>query len=70
MAREYDYPRPKGANLFFLLIYLLVGLYFVNYPFGLVSIPEQVSSYDQWIIFAGGILIMLGALNYFRIKRR
>lgn len=65
-----SYDRRKGMNIFIFLIYLVFGAYFINYPFSFVSIPEYVSEYDLWIIFAGGILMLFGAVNYFRANRR
>ena len=56
----------KNKLLVFFL-YLIVGLYFVNYPFNFVEIPEIISIYDKWIVFAGGILILFGALNHMRM---
>lgn len=65
-----DYPK-RGPNLFVFVIYLLFGIYFLNYPFQLFSIPESISSFaDNWIIFVGGLLIIFGAINYFRASRR
>ena len=60
----------KGPNWLFFLIYLVFGVYLVAYPFSLINIPEIVSNFDKWIIFVGGILILLGAINYFRVTRK
>ncbi len=59
-----------GPNWFFVLIYLIFAIYFINYPFALVKIPENISNFNEWIIFAGGILILFGAINYFRVSRK
>ena len=50
-------------------LYLIFGLYFVNYPFSFVKIPAIVSKIDPWLIFIGGIFILWGAINYFRLNR-
>jgi len=60
----------KGPNTFLMIIYLIFGLYFVNFPFQFVKIPESFMGIEKWIIFVGGLLILLGAVNYFRVKRR
>lgn len=57
--------KTKDVAIFFL--YVLVGLYFLNFPFNYVKIPEGLSNFNNWIIFFGGILILFGAFNYLRI---
>lgn len=52
-----------------LLIYVIFGLYFVNYPFQWVKIPEFILGFEKWIILVGGILIIYGAVNYFKVGR-
>ena len=70
MTKEEFYPiKKKHVNIFILLAYLILGAYFINFPFNFFSIPEYVSKFDSWIIFAGGILMLFGAINYFRLKR-
>jgi len=64
-----SYPK-RGPNWFFVLLYLVFAVYLINYPFGLIPIPDVVSNFDKWIIFAGGILILFGAINYFRASRK
>ena len=59
-----------GVNWFFVLFYLIIGLYFLNYPFSFVKIPEFISKIDKWIIFIGGIFMIIGAVNSIRIGRR
>ncbi len=67
---DESYLPPKRVNLLIMLLYLILGAYFINYPFNFVSIPEYISKFDIWIIFAGGILMLFGAINYFRAKKR
>jgi len=58
-------------GLFFgFIIYLLFGIYFLNSALFFVVIPELNSELNKWIIFFGGVLIILGAINYIRISRR
>ena len=58
----------KGGLLIFLL-YLVFGFYFINSPFNFVQIPDFVSKFNVWITFAGGLLLLLGGINYMRIPR-
>ncbi|MBU2562801.1 MAG: hypothetical protein KKF68_04025 [Nanoarchaeota archaeon] len=68
--RQEYYPEKESVNLFVVLGFLVFGFYFLNYPFKFISIPEFVSNYDSWIIFAGGVLLIFGVINYFQAKRR
>ncbi len=59
---------PKGL---YIIVYLIFALYFLNYPFQIIAIPESFATpANPWIIFFGGLLILLGAINYFKVKRR
>lgn len=58
------------SNKMFFVIYLIFGLYFINSTFGFIPLPEFVLNIDKWIIFAGGILIILGGINYLRATKR
>ena len=67
---EQDYVvKKKGVNMFVFLVYLVLGVYFINFPFKFYPIPEIVAKFDPWIVFAGGIFMLFGAINYFRVKR-
>lgn len=70
MQRERYPVKRKHANVFILLLYLVLGAYFVNFSIGFISIPESVLEFNNWIIFAGGVLMLFGAINYFKAKRR
>ena len=58
----------KGAFIGF-LVYLIFGLYFLNYSLGFVILPEFMSKIDKWVILIGGILIIVGAINYLRLSK-
>jgi len=58
----------KGAFIGF-LVYLVFGLYFLNYSLGFVALPEILSKIDKWIILIGAILIIVGAINYLRLSK-
>ena len=60
----YGYGR-KGKGLFAFL-YIIFALYFLNSPFKFVKIPAQVSAVEPWIIFIGGVLLVIGGFSFFR----
>ncbi|MAG78783.1 hypothetical protein CMI40_00195 [Candidatus Pacearchaeota archaeon] len=59
----------QKRGIFWFIIYLVFGVYFINSSFNFIIIPEVISNYNQWIIFFGGILILFGGLNHFRAIR-
>lgn len=62
------YSVKKSSPLFF-IINLILGLYLINIKFTFLPIPEQVTKLNEWIFLFGGLLIILGGINYLRIKR-
>ena len=66
---EY-YSSKKGMNIFIFLAYLILGVYFINYSLHFYPIPEIISNLDEWIILAGGVFMLFGAVNYFKSKRK
>ena len=59
----------KKVSMAVIIAYLILGGYFINYRFQWFPIPEVLSKFDGWIIFAGGILMVFGAISYFKSKR-
>ncbi len=59
----------KGVSILAFLLYLIFGLYLVNYHLAFIEIPKSLSVAEGWIIFAGGVLLLIGAVNVLRIKR-
>jgi len=59
----------RGVNMLVFLAYLILGVYFINFPFNFFKVPEIVTQFDKWIIFVAGILMLFGAINYFKVKR-
>ncbi len=51
------------------LIYLVLGLYFINYSINYVTVPEIITKFNSGIFVVGGILILLGGINHLRISR-
>jgi len=66
---ENYYLEKKKMNAVIFAIYLILGVYFINFPFQFYPIPEAVSKFDSWIIFAGGVFMFFGAISYFQSKR-
>jgi len=60
--------RKSGGTIWFLL-YLVLGIYFLNVAFGFITLPEFVSKIDKWIISIGGIFLIIGGINYLRARR-
>ena len=60
----------KEVKLLLFLIYILFGVYFINYGIEFYTIPEVISEFNKWIIFAGGILILFGGINYLRTSKK
>jgi predicted membrane channel-forming protein YqfA (hemolysin III family) len=60
----------QGGNILMVLLYLVLAVYFLNYPFQIMKIPQYISVADQWIIFIGGIFLVIGAVSFFRASRR
>ena len=67
---EQDYVvKRKGVNMFVFVVYLILGVYFINFPFKFYVAPEAVTNFDSWIVFVGGIFMLFGAINYFRVRK-
>ncbi len=64
------YRRNTGLKIFFSIVSLIFAAYFVNFPFAFFKVPEAVLKFQNWIIFAGGVLILLGAVNYLRASKK
>ena len=60
----------KSGSWLIFLVYLLVGLYFVNYSVKYIDIPSAVDSFSSIIFIIGGVLILLGGINHLRISNR
>jgi len=61
--------RGRGNSGLFFVIYLIFGVYFINYAFNFVPIPAFITSINKWIILVGGVLIIIGAINLLRLNR-
>lgn len=59
----------RRLRALFMFLYIIFALYFINYPFGIIKIPGTFSSIEPWIIFIGGILLIVGGFSYFKKGR-
>lgn len=65
-----SYKRNTGLKTVFFVVSVIFAIFFINYPFAFFKIPETIMKFENWIIFVGGILILLGAINYMRVTKR
>ena len=47
-------------------VYLVFGLYFANYPLNYVEVPELITLYNPWIVFLGGVLILIASFKFLK----
>lgn len=64
------YRRNTGLKTIYALVSVIFAVFFINYPFNFFKVPEAIMKFENWILFAGGILIVIGMINYFRATRR
>jgi len=60
----------KGMKILWFVLHIVFGLYFINVAIRFLKIPESLGVVDQWIIFVGGILVLLGGINYLRVSKK
>lgn len=56
--------------MIYFIICIVFGIYFINYALGFWKIPDFLTGANPWIIFVGGILIVLGGIFSLRNPRR
>ncbi|MCK5624461.1 hypothetical protein KAI04_01310 [Candidatus Pacearchaeota archaeon] len=54
----------NSSNILLFLLFLIVGLYFLSTPFKII--PSL--GINDWIIFAGGVLLIIGGIKYLRLN--
>jgi len=52
----------SGTNLL-PIVYLIFGIYFLNYGFQFMKLPEFVLGINQWIIALGGVILLIAFLR-------
>ena len=70
MSAAYSgYPPRRGSSVWMLVLYIIVSAYFINFPFNFINIPSGVDPFNKWIILVGGVLLLFGAINHYRVGR-
>jgi len=59
----------KGGFFAIFVIYLVFGLYFLNTQLNFIKIPETFAKGDLWIIFVGGILLIIAGIKFLMTRR-
>jgi cytochrome c biogenesis protein CcdA len=59
----------KEAKIFFMIIYFIIGVYFINSAIVFYEIPEISDNIGRWITLVGGLLIIYGSINFMRIHK-
>lgn len=52
-----------------LILFVVVGLYLLNYPINIIKMPQAILKIEPWIIFSGGVLLIIGGISYFKTSR-
>lgn len=56
-------------KLIWFVIYLVLGIYFINSALIYYKIPEEILVFDKWIRLVGGCLIIIGGINSLRVRK-
>lgn len=48
------------------LVYVIFGIYFLNFLFPILQVPEFIEKINDWIVFFGGILLLFSAFRNLR----
>jgi hypothetical protein len=59
--------RRGGLALF--VVYLVLALYLINNALNFISLPEFFVKIDSWILFLGGLFLIIGGINSLRMRR-
>ena len=57
-------------NVIFFLVYLVVAIYLLNFKFPLLTVPEFVTKFSDWIVVFGGFLLLFSGLNFLLPRRK
>ena len=60
----------KNKGMIWFLVSAIFGLYFINFAFEFVTLPNFIINMNKWIILGGGVLIIIGGMNSLRAKPR
>jgi hypothetical protein len=59
----------RGNGALFFILYLILGVYELNVGLNFVKLPEFLLKINNWVVFVGGIFLILGGINYLRLKK-
>lgn len=62
--------KANTINFILIIIYLVIGIYFIILPFDIVKIPTIIASFQGWITFVAGILMLWIGLKYLLSKKQ
>jgi len=71
-ARRGSVRGGESLGTLVLILYVVFGIYFINFfplMYNFLNLPASLIMADNWIIFVAGVLLIVGAINAFRIKR-
>jgi len=61
--------KKRARKVLVFILYLIFAAYFINYPLNFLNVPEFFSTFEPWIIFVGGILVLIGGIEYLRANK-
>jgi predicted membrane channel-forming protein YqfA (hemolysin III family) len=59
----------KKNNAIYFLVYLILGLYLINVMIPLFQVPEFFMKIHNFLIFLGGILLLVSAVRFLNSRR-
>ena len=54
----------------FLAVHFLLGFYLINSSLGFYPMYDVVTEFNDLLVFAGGVLVIVGGVNLMRVMRR
>ncbi|HKL23394.1 MAG TPA: hypothetical protein VJ895_01450 [Candidatus Nanoarchaeia archaeon] len=60
----------KKRRFIFFLLYFIFAIYFLNFKFPLLVVPEFVLKVNEWIFVFGGFLLLFSGLNYLLPRKK
>lgn len=56
----------KGYIKIVFVIYLILGLYLLNFALGIIGMPNFIVSNESWVFLISGILLIFGGFGFLR----
>ena len=60
----------RALGFIVFIVYLIIGLYLLNFGLNVFTMPDFILDIEKWIIFVGGILVIVGGIKYFFSSKR